>query len=254
MRHDKSAAGNDKNDETGFGGVLNGWCSMSQEKFTPLSELGDYIDRADDEMDRRAAAFFDEIKRRHTVRDFTADPVPQSVIENCIAAAGRAPSGANHQPWHFCLVGDATVKSKIRAAAEEEERAFYEGRAGDEWLEALDPLGTDANKEFLEIAPWLIAVFAQRRGGEEAGMDKKNYYINESVGIACGFLLAALHHAGLATLTHTPKPMSFLNENLGRPATEKPFLLIVTGKPVASAEIPHHSLIKKPLKDILTVF
>jgi iodotyrosine deiodinase len=227
---------------------------MTTENFTPLSELGDFTDRDDDDMAQRAAAFFDEIKRRHTVRDFVADPVPREIIEHCIAAAGRAPSGANHQPWHFCLVGDAAVKSKIRAAAEEEERAFYDGRAGEEWLDALDPLGTDADKPFLEIAPWLIAVFAQRRGGEKAGMDKKNYYINESVGIACGFLLAALHHAGLATLTHTPKPMSFLNQTLGRPATEKPYLLIVTGKPAADAEITHHALIKKPLKDILTVY
>jgi len=227
---------------------------MTAEKFTPLSDLGDFTDRDDDDMARRAAAFFDEIKRRHTVREFAGDPVRREVIETCIAAAGRAPSGANHQPWHFCLVGDPAVKAKIRVAAEEEERAFYEGRAGEEWLDALDPLGTDADKPFLEIAPWLIAVFAQRRGGEEAGMDKKNYYINESVGIACGFLLAALHHAGLATLTHTPKPMNFLNDALGRPATEKPFLLIVTGKPAADAEIPHHALIKKPLKDILTVF
>lgn len=227
---------------------------MTVEKFTRLSAFGDFIDRDAAQMRNRATAFFDEIKRRHTVRKFTAEPVPRDVIESCIAAAGRAPSGANHQPWHFCLVGDAAVKSKIREAAEEEERAFYEGRAGDEWLDALDPLGTDADKPFLEIAPWLIAVFAQRRGGEEAGMDKKNYYINESVGIACGFLLAALHHAGLATLTHTPKPMNFLNEALSRPATEKPFLLIVTGKPAPDAQIPHHSLIKKPLKDILTVF
>ena len=227
---------------------------MTDNEFTPLADLGDYIARADDEMERRAASFFEEIKRRHTIRAFTDEPVPQSVMENCIAAAGRAPSGANHQPWHFCLIGDAGVKKEIRIAAEAEEKAFYEGRAGEEWLEALDPLGTDDKKPFLEIAPWLIAVFAQRRGGVTAGEDKKNYYINESVGIACGFLIAALHHAGLATLTHTPKPMSFLNEKLGRPATEKPFVLIVAGRPAADAEIPHHALIKKPLSDILTVF
>ncbi len=227
---------------------------MSEEKFTPLGDLGDFIARTDDDMERRAAAFFDDIKRRHTVREFTDEPAPQSVVEACIAAAGRAPSGANHQPWHFCLVGDAKTKTEIRAAAEAEEKAFYEGRAGEEWLDALDPLGTDENKPFLEIAPWLIAVFAQRRGGVRAGEDKKNYYINESVGIACGFLIAALHHAGLATLTHTPKPMTFLNEKLGRPATEKPFLLIVVGKPASDAMIPDHSLIKKPLEEILTVF
>ena len=227
---------------------------MSENKFTPLSALGDYIARADDEMLARASAFFNDIKRRHTVRDFTDEPVAQNVVEACIAAAGRAPSGANHQPWHFCLVGDAAVKKEIRQAAEEEERAFYSGRGGEEWLDALEPIGTDANKPFLEIAPWLIAVFAQRRGGVETGMDKKNYYINESVGIASGFLIAALHQAGLATLTHTPKPMSFLNEKLNRPSTEKPFLLIVTGKPVLDAPIPNHALIKKPLKDIMTVF
>jgi len=227
---------------------------MSDESFTPLSDLGDFIARADDEMEARAAAFFDDIKRRHTVREFAPDPVPQSVIETCIAAAGRAPSGANHQPWHFCLVGDAKVKAEIRVAAEAEEKSFYEGRAGEEWLDALDPLGTDEHKPFLEIAPWLIAVFAQRRGGVHAGEDRKNYYINESVGIACGFFIAALHHAGLATLTHTPKPMTFLNEKLGRPATEKPFLLIVAGKPAPDAMIPDHALIKKPVSDILTVF
>ena len=227
---------------------------MTEPKFTPLSELGDFTDRPAEEMTARAKAFFDDIKKRHTVREFTDEPVPREVMEACIAAAGRAPSGANHQPWHFALVGDAAVKKEIRAAAEEEERAFYGGRASEEWLDALEPIGTDAHKPFLEIAPWLIAVFAQRRGGVEAGMEKKNYYINESVGIACGFLIAALHHAGLATLTHTPKPMTFLNEKLNRPDTEKPFLLIVAGKPAPDAQIPEHALIKKPLKDILTVF
>lgn len=227
---------------------------MTAEKFTSLEALGDFIDRDADEMTSRALAFFDDIKRRHTVRDFTDEPVPLETIEACVAAAGRAPSGANHQPWHFCVVGDPAVKTAIREAAEEEERAFYSGRASEEWLDALDPIGTDAEKPFLETAPWLIAVFAQRRGGVTAGEDKKNYYINESVGIACGFLLAALHHAGLATLTHTPNPMTFLNEKLGRPAGEKAFLLIVVGKPAENAQIPHHALIKKPLSDIMTVF
>ncbi|MEM8770254.1 MAG: nitroreductase family protein [Pseudomonadota bacterium] len=205
-------------------------------------------------MRARALEFFEDIKKRHSVRAFSDAPVAQEIIEACIAAAGRAPNGANHQPWHFCLIGEKAKKKQIREAAEAEERAFYQGRAGDEWLEALDPLGTDEHKPFLEIAPWLIAVFAQRRGGLNAGDDKKNYYINESVGIACGFLIAALHRAGLATLTHTPKPMTFLNETLGRPANEKPFLLIVVGKPAADAEIPDHALSKKPLADIMTVF
>ncbi|MEL7490791.1 MAG: nitroreductase family protein [Pseudomonadota bacterium] len=222
--------------------------------FTPLSDLGDFVERPDAEMIARAKDFFEEIKKRHSVREFSSAPVPRDVMERCIAAAARAPSGANHQPWHFVLVGDADVKSEIRKAAEEEERAFYGGRASEEWLDALAPIGTDADKPFLEIAPWLIAVFAQRRGGVEAGMEKKNYYINESVGLACGFLLAALHHAGLVTLTHTPKPMTFLNEKLNRPDTEKPFLLIVVGKPAADAQIPDHALIKKPLDDILTVY
>ncbi|MEL6361166.1 MAG: nitroreductase family protein [Pseudomonadota bacterium] len=226
---------------------------MTQAEFTPLCDLGHYTERSADEMQARAAAFYEDMARRHTVRDYRPDPIPVDVIENCIAAAGRAPSGANHQPWHFVAVGDAAVKKAIREAAEEEERAFYSGRAGEEWLDALAPIGTDANKPFLEIAPWLIAVFAQRRGGVDAGDDKKNYYIHESVGIACGMLLAALHHAGLATLTHTPNPMTFLSEKLNRPATEKPYLLVVVGKPAEEAPIPHHALKKKPLSDILTV-
>ena len=227
---------------------------MTDATFPPLAELGDHIARSDEEMQRRAAAFFDEIKRRHTVREFSGEPVPQGVMESAIAAAGRAPSGANHQPWFFGLVGDPAVKRAIRIAAEEEESAFYAGRAGEEWLGALDPLGTGPEKPFLETAPWLIAVFAQRRGGVAAGLDKKNYYIHESVGIACGFLIAALHHAGLAVLTHTPNPMSFLNGTLGRPATEKPFLLIVAGRPAPDAEIPDHALIKKPLSAIMKVY
>ncbi|MFN3959816.1 MAG: nitroreductase family protein [Parvularculaceae bacterium] len=227
---------------------------MTEPTFTPLAALRDFIERDKEEMRVRSRAFLDDIKRRHTVRDFRADPVPLDVIETCIAAAGRAPSGANHQPWHFAVVGDPAVKRAIRAAAEEEERAFYGGRAGEEWLEALAPIGTDAEKPFLETAPWLIAVFAQKRGGVAAGESRKNYYINESVGIACGFLIAALHHAGLATLTHTPNPMTFLNEKLGRPPSEKAYLLIVVGLPARDALIPDHALKKKALKDIMTVF
>jgi len=227
---------------------------MTDPTFTPLAALGDFIERTREEMRARSRAFLEDIRRRHTVRDFRADPVPLDVIETCIAAAGRAPSGANHQPWHFAVVGDPAVKRAIREAAEEEERAFYGGRAGEEWLEALAPIGTDAEKPFLEIAPWLIAVFAQKRGGVAAGEARKNYYINESVGIACGFLIAALHHAGLATLTHTPNPMTFLNEKLGRPPTEKAYLLIVVGLPARDALIPDHALKKKALRDIMTVF
>lgn len=228
--------------------------TQTPPEFTLLSELGDHHDIDDAAMLSSAQSFFADMARRHSIRDFAPDPVPLGVIENCIAAAGRAPSGANHQPWHFAVVQSAQTKRAIRLAAEEEERAFYEGRASDEWLDALAPIGTDANKPFLEIAPYLIAIFAQKRGGAEAGMDRKNYYISESVGIATGFLIAALHQAGLATLTHTPNPMTFLNEALGRPTTEKPFLLLVVGKPAAGATIPAHAQIKKPLSDIMTVF
>ena len=226
---------------------------MTKARFTPLADLGDFVDRPAAEMTARAEAFLAAIRRRHTVRDFSPEPVPRAILEACIAAAGTAPSGANHQPWHFVLIGDPAVKRAIRAAAEEEERAFYAGKAGEEWLDALEPIGTNADKPFLEVAPWLIAVFAQRRGGPTAGEDRKNYYIHESVGIATGFLLAALHEAGLATLTHTPNPMGFLSERLGRPPTEKPYMLIVVGKPAAGALIPDHALSKKPLSDILTL-
>jgi nitroreductase len=226
---------------------------MTKHAFTPLAALGDFDDLPPAEQAARARAFFELMRRRHSVREFSAEPVERSVVETCIAAAGRAPSGANHQPWHFVLVGDPAVKKKIREAAEEEERAFYAGRAPDEWLEALEPFGTDADKPFLEIAPWLIAVFAQKRGGPEAGQDLKNYYVNESVGIACGFLIAALHHAGLATLTHTPNPMGFLSQALVRPPTEKALMLIVVGKPAPGALISHHALKKKALAEILTV-
>ncbi len=226
---------------------------MTDAAFSPLAELNHFIERDGDEMIARSRSFFDEIARRHSIREYRPDPVPQAVIENCIAAAARAPNGANHQPWHFVAVQDPNVKKAIREAAEEEERAFYGGRASDEWLDALAPIGTDEHKPFLEIAPWLIAVFAQRRGGVEAGDSKKNYYINESVGIASGFLIAALHHAGLATLTHTPNPMTFLTETLKRPSTEKPYLLVVVGKPAADAAVPHHALKKKALGDIMTV-
>lgn len=227
---------------------------MTSYPFTRLSALGGFVERDIDEMRARSRAFFEELSRRRTVRDYRPDAIPLDIIETAIAAAARAPSGANHQPWHFAVVGDAGLKKEIRAAAEDEERAFYAGRAGDEWLEALAPLGTDSNKPFLEIAPWLIAVFAQRRGGVEPGDSRKNYYVNESVGIACGFLLAALHHSGLATLTHTPNPMTFLSEKLKRPPSEKPYLLVVVGRPDPEAIIPDHALKKKALKDVMTVF
>ncbi|MDZ3830241.1 MAG: nitroreductase family protein [Sphingopyxis sp.] len=197
-----------------------------------------------------AEAFRDHVAGRRTCRMFADTPVPRAVIEAAIAAAGTAPSGANHQPWHFAAIGSADIKHRIREAAEEEERAFYASRAGEEWLDALAPLGTDADKDFLDIAPWLIVVFGQRRGGIDPGEARQNYYVTESVGIACGLLLTALHRAGLATLTHTPSPMGFLRDICGRPADEKPVMLIVAGHPAADATVPVHATRKKPLDQI----
>ncbi|MCA1652744.1 MAG: nitroreductase family protein [Sphingomicrobium sp.] len=213
----------------------------------PWPGLPDY---APDEMIVRARAFAEHVARRRTCRFFSDEPVPREVIEQAVLAAGTAPSGANHQPWHFAIISSPEAKRAIRAAAEQEEQAFYAGKAGSEWLEALAPLGTDAVKPYLETAPWSIVVFGQRRGGIHAGDDKQNYYVTESVGIACGILLLALHEAGLATLTHTPNPMRFLNRLCGRPATEKPVMVIVTGKPAPGATVPAHALVKKPLEAI----
>ncbi|MBI3160313.1 MAG: nitroreductase family protein [Chloroflexi bacterium] len=201
-------------------------------------------------MARRAEAFYAEVRRRRTVRDFSDRPVARQVIESCLRAAGTAPNGANMQPWHFVVVSDLEVKRRIRLAAEEEEKAFYSERAPQEWLEALAPLGTDWRKPFLEIAPYLIAVMAQSYSLLPSGKKVKNYYVQESVGIAVGFLIAALHHAGLATLTHTPSPMGFLNEILNRPANERPYLLLVVGYPAADASVP--DIAKKPLDEIAT--
>ena len=202
------------------------------------------------EMRQRALAFHETMRTRRSVRNFSVRPVPHGVIEACIRAAGTAPSGANHQPWFFACVGSPEKKREIREAAEAEERAFYAGKAGEAWLDALAPIGTDANKPYMETAPWLICIFAQRRGGAEAGEDRKNYYIHESVGIATGLLIAACHGAGLATLVHTPNPMNFLNGICGRPATEKPFLILVAGHPADGAMVPKHALKKKPLSEI----
>lgn len=213
---------------------------------TPL----DFTALLEPEMRERARAFYAEMNRRRTVRDFSDRDVPREIIEQAVLTAGTAPSGANHQPWHFTVIGKGEVRKRLREAAEGEERAFYEDKASAEWLEALAPLGTDASKPFLETAPWLIAVFAQRRGGIEPGEDRKNYYVAESVGIACGLLLASLHHAGLATLTHTPNPMGFLSEICGRPPSEKPYMLIVAGYPADGAQVPVHALKKKPLSQI----
>jgi iodotyrosine deiodinase len=200
----------------------------------------------------RSADFYRRIKTRRSCRYFADMPVPREVIENALLAAGTAPSGANHQPWHFGVISSPEQKRALREAAEAEEQDFYAGKASDEWLDALAPLGTDADKPYLETAPWLIAIFAQRRGGVSAGDDKQNYYIHESVGIATGFLLAALHDAGLATLTHTPNPMKFLNQMCGRPDSEKPLMLVVVGHPSTDATVPMHATIKKPLDQIAT--
>lgn len=217
-------------------------------RFVPLA---DYREYPPDEMAVRARAFADEMARRRTVRDFSSRPVPRALIEDCLRAAGTAPSGANQQPWHFVAVADPDVKRRIREAAEAEERAFYAHRAPPDWLEALAPLGTDAEKPFLEVAPWLIAVFIRRFERRADGTKRKHYYTDESVGIATGFLLAALHHAGLASLTHTPSPMKFLNDVLGRPRDlERPFLLVVAGYPAEGARVP--DIARKPLADTCT--
>lgn len=212
-------------------------------------------DLSDEERIARATAFREKISQRRSCRYFSDEPVPREIIEQAILAAGSAPNGANHQPWHFAIVSSPEKKKAIREAAEAEEREFYgqdsdTARANREWLEALAPLGTDADKPFLETAPWLIVVFAQRKGGIEEDGKTQNYYINESVGIACGMLLTCLHEAGLSTLTHTPSPMGFLREICERPAIEKPLMIVVAGKPSEDATVPAHALRKKPLSQI----
>jgi nitroreductase len=209
-----------------------------------------YPELTDAERVARVRAFRDVMQTRRSCRAFSDAPVPRDVIEAALAAAGSAPSGANRQPWHFSVVRSAEAKCAIRIAAEEEERAFYEGRAGSEWLEALWPLGTGADKPYLEIAPWLIVVFAQRRGGLDPDDLKQNYYVTESVGIACGMLLSALHQAGVATLVHTPNPMRFLNRVCRRPDNEKPVMIIIAGHPAPEVTIPAHALEKKSLEQI----
>lgn len=193
---------------------------------------------SDDDLLARATKFHEEMARRRTVREFSDRPIPRAVIEACLRTAGSAPNGANLQPWHFVAVSDPALKHEIRVAAEAEEQEFYEHRAPNEWLEALAALGTDANKPFLEVAPWLIAIFSQPYRILPDGRKLKHYYATESVGIATGFLVAAVHRAGLASLTHTPSPMGFLNKLLGRPPHEKPFLLLVVGHPAETARVP----------------
>ena len=217
-----------------------------------LEPLHHAVACTDDEGGRRAGTFLEQMKSRRTVRDFSDRPVPMETVSAAIRTAGMAPSGANRQPWHFVVVTDPAVKSAIRAAAEEEERAFYDGRAPKEWLEALEPLGTDWRKPFLETAPVLIVIFQQLWGTVPSGGRVKNYYVLESVGIATGFLIASLHQAGLATLTHTPSPMGFLRDLLKRPSNEKAAMVLVVGHPAANAQVPR--IVKKPLDEITTFF
>lgn len=220
---------------------------MPHPAMLPLDDLVRY---PPEEALARARAFRLELARRRTVRDFADRPVPRELIEEAIRAAATAPSGANQQPWHFAVIGQGPLRRSLREAAEAEERSFYAERAGEEWLAALAPLGTDWEKPFLETAPWLIAVFVQRHGLDAAGQRVKHYYATESVGIAVGFLLMALHHAGLATLTHTPSPMGFLNRICARPAHEKPFCLVVAGHPAEGAATPAAARAKKPLGEV----
>ncbi|MGL4236493.1 nitroreductase family protein [Tabrizicola sp.] len=194
------------------------------------------------------------MRKRHSVRDYATRPVPEAVIAACIAAAGTAPSGANHQPWHFVAISDPAMKARIREGAEEEERAFYSGAAGDEWLAALEPIGTGVLKPHLTDAPWLIVVFAQRYGMTEDGVRYKNYYVPESVGIATGMLITAIHHAGLVCLEHTPNPMKFLGPLCGRPEHEKPVMILPVGYPAENATVPAVAKRKKPSEQIMTMF
>lgn len=220
--------------------------------YEPLP-LPDRVRRTDGEALAEAEAFRAYAARRHSVRDFLPDPVPEEVIRLCVETAGLAPSGANHQPWFFVAISDPAMKAQIRAAAEEEERAFYAGGGGDEWLKALEPIGTGAEKPHLEVAPWLIVIFAQRYGMTRDGERYKNYYVPESVGIATGFLIAALHQAGLCCLTHTPNPMKFLNALCDRPDSEKPVMILTVGHPAAGASVPAVAKLKKPIDGILSV-
>ncbi len=219
-------------------------------KNVPCLPLTDFTKYTDEQIVENSQAFYKTIKNRHSIRSFSDKSVPKEVIENAILAAGTAPSGANHQPWHFVAISSAEVKKQIREKAEEHEQRFYSNKTSQQWLDALKPLGTDAHKPYLEIAPWLIAIFCQKNGGIEENGEKQNYYVHESVGIATGILITALHSSGLATLTHTPKPMTFLSKICKRPSNERPFMLLVVGHPSDNATIPTHATNKKPLSQI----
>ncbi len=221
---------------------------MSKHPFIPLDQ---FIEYPIDEMRRRSEEFYNLMKRRRTVRQFSDRDVPKDIIENAILTAGSAPSGANMQPWQFVVVSNPEMKRQIRVAAEEVEKDFYDRRAPKYWLKALEHLGTDKNKEYLEIAPYLIVVFTQRYSLDNQGERVPHYYLSESVGIATGMLITALHNAGLATLTHTPHPMAFLRKLLQRPKNEEPYILLVTGYPADDARVPD---IQKKSLDEISVF
>jgi len=218
---------------------------MARSKFIPYST---YREFPLEEMLERARTFREEMERRRSIRSFSSRPVPREIIEECLRAAGRAPNGANMQPWHFVVVSDPHVKNQIREAAEAEEREFYARRASEQWLDALEPLGTDWRKPFLEEAPWVIVIFGLKDTILPDGEKRKNYYVTESVGIATGILITAIHNAGLASLTHTPSPMGFLNKILKRPSNERPFLVLVVGYPADAATVP--DIDKKSLDEI----
>jgi nitroreductase len=220
---------------------------MNNFIFVPL----EYQELDEEEMLARSSEFLERMEQRRSVRQFSSRSVPWEIIENCLRAAATAPSGANMQPWHYVVVSDSELKLRIRMAAEEEEREFYANRASQEWLDALAPLGTDADKPFLESAPYLIVIFAKSYTISPQGKKVKNYYVSESVGIATGILITALHQSGLATLTHTPSPMRFLNQILNRPQNEHPFLILVVGYPAEDAEVP--KINKKPFNEINTL-
>lgn len=219
-----------------------------EHPFVPL----EFVEYPPEEMLRRSREYYEEMDRRRSVRHYSDRPVAREVVENAIRTAGTAPSGAHKQPWHFALVGDVGMKRRIREAAEAEERESYENRMPQSWLDDLEPLGTDWHKPFLTTCPWLVVVFAQAYGLDAEGRKRKNYYVQESVGICVGMLLAALHHAGLATLTHTPSPMGFLQRILDRPENERAYMLIAVGYPEAGCRVPELS--RRPLDAIMTVY
>ena len=228
---------------------------MNKKSITPVEIQTipfDFKEYPLEEIQSRALRYYENMSRRRTIRDFSKRLVPIDVIENCIRAADTAPSGANQHPWHFVVVTDPGKKRKIRVAAEKEEKEFYSTRASKEWLDVLAPLGTDAHKPFLETAPYLIAIFAQNYGVDKDGKKSKHYYVNESVGIATGLLVSAIHYSGLASLTHTPSPMKFLNQILDRPDSERPFLLLIVGYPAVDARVPE--IRRKSLSEITTYF